>query len=107
MLARTFQGIRDWLKRLNQAREARFAFERLVIVQSNEDGATVTFPKRVMQSIAWNEVVRVAIETNDSGPWGSDFWWFLEGAEKRSRIPPRRHGRNRAFRSVCRTIPRL
>ena len=32
------------------------------------------------RSIARSDLCRVAIETNDSGPWGMDLWWLLFGS---------------------------
>jgi hypothetical protein len=32
-------------------------------------------------------VQRVAIETNDSGPWGADVWWLIEGSQARCTYP--------------------
>jgi hypothetical protein len=29
----------------------------------------------------------VAIETNDSGPWGADVWWLIEGNQSRCAYP--------------------
>ena len=37
--------------------------------------------------IAWQDVDYVAIETNDSGPWGADVWWLLEGSNNRVSYP--------------------
>jgi hypothetical protein len=39
------------------------------------------------RSIAWSAVERVVIETNDSGPWGADVWWLLEGEGTRCVYP--------------------
>ena len=30
-----------------------------------------------MKSVAKSDLSGVAIETNDSGPWGADVWWML------------------------------
>lgn len=62
-------------------------FEREVIVSFNEQGVAVRYPKGEAQSIDWDSVLSVAIETNDSGPWGADVWWLLEGADKRIAYP--------------------
>lgn len=34
----------------------------------------------VVQRLKWADLERVQIVTNDSGPWGEDFWWVLEGS---------------------------
>lgn len=33
----------------------------------------------VVQRLRWADLERVHIVTDDSGPWGEDFWWVLEG----------------------------
>ncbi len=33
------------------------------------------------RSVAKDALTAVVIETNDSGPWGTDFWWLLYGSE--------------------------
>ena len=33
------------------------------------------------------DLEKVIIFTNDTGPWGSDFWWVLEGGGKRLALP--------------------
>jgi hypothetical protein len=62
-------------------------FERKVIVSIDETGISAAFPSGKVEALAWPEVERVAIETNDSGPWGADLWWLLEGNGKRCTYP--------------------
>jgi hypothetical protein len=45
------------------------------ITATDDRGATRTVDKSALAGIA--------IETNDSGPWGSDVWWLLFGADRR------------------------
>lgn len=61
--------------------------EESVLVQFDSNGITATFPEGKVSSIAWSDVCTVAIETNDSGPWGFDFWWLLEGVSTRCAFP--------------------
>ena len=62
-------------------------FERRVVVRLDDHGITAAFPNGEILAIAWTEVRRVTIETNDSGPWGADFWWLLEGENGRCAYP--------------------
>lgn len=41
----------------------------------------VTDDQGCTQSVAKSDLTAVAIETNDTGPWGADVWWLLFGAE--------------------------
>jgi len=76
-----------WWKRKQQERRDALMFERHVVVSFNDEGVTVRYPKGEIQSIEWGSILRVAIETNDSGPWGADVWWLLEGSDKRVSYP--------------------
>jgi hypothetical protein len=75
-----------WHRRRQERLEA-LRFESKVIVSFDESGISAAFPEGPTEAIAWSEVQRVAIETNDSGPWGADFWWLLEGETKRCAYP--------------------
>jgi len=82
-----FQRLTAWLRRRRQERREALLFERKVIVSFDESGISAAFPEGPTEAIAWAEVQRVAIETNDSGPWGADFWWLLEGETRRCAYP--------------------
>ncbi len=77
----------DWWKRKRQERRDALMPEAQVVVSFDDARVTVASPSGETHSIAWNDVVRVAIETNDSGPWGADVWWLLEGAASRVAYP--------------------
>lgn len=77
----------DWFKEQSRKRRESLLFERAVIVTFDESGVTVTWPKGDVISASWDLIDCVAIETNDSGPWGADFWWLLEGRETRCAYP--------------------
>lgn len=76
-----------WWRLKRQERRDALLFERKVIVRVDDNGISATFPTGKSEQIAWSEVKRVAIETNDSGPWGADFWWLLEGEARRCAYP--------------------
>ncbi|KFN49166.1 hypothetical protein P873_11975 [Arenimonas composti TR7-09 = DSM 18010] len=42
-------------------------------------GVTVQDAEGSVRTLVWDEVEVVAIETNDSGPWGADVWFVLTG----------------------------
>lgn len=50
-------------------------------VVSFVDGEIVVLhPQGTVEQVKLAELRAVLIETNDSGPWGSDLWWILVGA---------------------------
>jgi len=49
---------------------------------SLRDGAVeLTIPDGESQRVQLNELTGVAVETNDTGPWGADVWWLLFGKD--------------------------
>ena len=70
-----------------RARVEAVQFERKVIISTDDSRISVVYPDGRIESIAWAEVNCVAIETNDSGPWGTDVWWLFEGPSGRCAYP--------------------
>ena len=62
-------------------------FERQVLVHVDDEGVSATYPDGRVEAIAWPAVECIAIETNDSGPWGADVWWILAGSGKSCTFP--------------------
>ena len=62
-------------------------FERKVVVRFDDDSISATYPTGEVESVEWQAIMRAVIETNDSGPWGADFWWILEGEVTRCTFP--------------------
>jgi len=46
----------------------------------DDDRISVRDEAGALKSIAKAELSGVAIETNDTGPWGADVWWLLFGS---------------------------
>ena len=68
----------DWLKRKRgPEREARY------VVSVNEAAIGVVWPDGEDQAVSFDALEAVGIETNASGPWGSDLWWLLFGRDGR------------------------
>lgn len=61
--------------------------ERDFLVTFDDEQVTVAVPGDEARSIEWDSLLRVAIETNDSGPWGADVWWLLEASDHRIAYP--------------------
>src|SRR5688500_11514311 len=51
-------------------------------VTSEDDRISVSSPDGEIRAIAMSDLAAVMIETNDSGPWGTDFWWLLLAADR-------------------------
>jgi hypothetical protein len=70
-------SIFGWLKKSPKGLEP----EAKWIVTVDTDLVQVTDLQGVISSIAKAQITGIAIETNDSGPWGADVWWMLFGPE--------------------------
>jgi hypothetical protein len=55
--------------------------EAAYIVSVEGDGLSVADPNGEEKSLALADLNGVMIETNDSGPVGTDVWWLLFGAD--------------------------
>ena len=51
--------------------------ECLWTVETGTSVIRVTDQAGKTSSIAFSDLAGVAIETNDSGPWGADVWWMI------------------------------
>lgn len=76
-----------WWNSVFVSRKAGRSAETRIVVSSDESGVTVVCPFLELQSIRWNQIDRIVIETNDSGPWGDDVWWVLEGSDRIVKYP--------------------
>jgi hypothetical protein len=56
--------------------------EALWVVALEEERIAVTDPEDETRSVELSDLSAVAIETNDTGPWGADFWWLFFGPDR-------------------------
>jgi hypothetical protein len=96
-----------WFKRKQHERREAVMFERQVVVRFDENGISSSFPNGQKQEILWGHIDCVAIETNDSGPWGADVWWLLEGKGNRCAYPQGATGDPEALAEYSKRFPRF
>src|SRR5690606_33913425 len=51
--------------------------ENLWTIETDDLALKCTDQTGKILSLAFTDLAAVAIETNDSGPWGADVWWLL------------------------------
>src|SRR5580692_11801250 len=56
------------------------------ILSFNSQEIRLREPNGIEHELKTSDLRGVAVETNDSGPWGMDFWWLLFGADDRIAI---------------------
>lgn len=100
-----FKRIANWITQKRKERVEAVMFERKVVVRFDDNSISSTYPDGTVQSIAWHEINCVAIETNDSGPWGADVWWLLEGVDKRCVYPQGATGDPEALDEYPKRLP--
>src|SRR5688572_5617872 len=104
-MARLFGRIAAWFAKKRKERADAVMFERAVVVRFDDAGIAATYPDGRVEAIAWDDVDIVAVETNDSGPWGADVWWLLEGADQRCAYPQGATGDDEALAEFSRRLP--
>ena len=104
-LERMFSRIASWIAATRKAREESLLHERRVKVLVSNRGISSTFPSGDVQSVEWDEVTRILVEANDSGPWGADLWWILEGLRARCTFPQGATGEDGAIEEIKRRFP--
>lgn len=72
----------DWFRRRKRGLSGRDPESRWAVAIA--DGVvTVTDAEGTSACVACKDISGIVIETNDSGPWGSDVWWLIFGPEDR------------------------
>src|SRR4051812_8255089 len=61
--------------------------ESSYLVTVSDAGVSVTTPDGEIQSVDWDDLQSVAIETNDLGPFVADVFWHLFGSKSKCIIP--------------------
>jgi len=98
--------IASWLRSLRTAHAERLIHERQVVVTTTDKGIAALFPSSgKIQSIEWSAIDSIAVETNDSGPWGADVWWLLEGAGTACSFPQGATGEAEALSEIQHRFP--
>jgi len=60
--------------------------ESLFVVSLIDDEINNRRPDGTVERMGFGEIRRVIVATNDTGPWGADVWWVLEGATPLQRL---------------------
>ena len=87
-------------RRYRLAEADRLWPERAVHVRLTDAGLEVLCPGEGAQYMAWSDVSRILVKTNDSGPWGSDVWWVLEGGAVTCGFPQGATGESAALDEI-------
>jgi len=64
--------------------ESKLLPESKFIVEVTETGIINHRPEGKTEAVLFSDLAAVIIETNDTGPWGSDVWWLLLGKDLQS-----------------------
>lgn len=82
--------------------ESKLSPESKWIVAFDENEICSTDYEKHQLSIKWNEITEIIINTNDSGPWGTDLWWKVIGRDKLLLIPNGATGENEIMKQFQR-----
>ncbi len=73
--------------RLKAAFSPDLNFERKWIVSVSDTQVSCTKPNGTVESVSWDDLRIVVIETTDEGPYAADVFWYLAGGESGCVIP--------------------
>ena len=68
-----FSWFKDWAEGIRPESDWKVSMQNETI--------RITAPDKKVRSIGTDDLTGVAIETNDSGPWGADVWWLMYGRD--------------------------
>jgi len=78
----------DWLKsKLEREQRERLYPESLYVVTVSSTEVSCQKPDGRIETIAWDDLQAVVVETNDTGPWWTDIWWILSGTQSWCVVP--------------------
>ena len=97
--------LREWFLRYRDYRRLAALGERAVVINTDDNGISATYSDGQVAAIRWSEVDTVAIVTNDSGPWGYDVHWLLEGNATRCIYPNGATGSENALEQLEKRFP--
>jgi hypothetical protein len=89
-----------WFRDRQLARRERLMPESQVVVTVDAESIRVASPDGTLHQVLWRDLVRVSIETNDSGPRDADFWWIVEGTRGRCSYPQGATGESEAMTAL-------
>ena len=97
----------DWLKsKLTPNKEASLQPESSYVVTISDAEISCRHPNGVTESVAWDELEIVAIETTDLGPFVPDVFWQLAGKQSGCVVPQGATGEDALIRRL-QALPRF
>jgi hypothetical protein len=73
--------------RLKKAFNPDLNFESKWVVSVSDTHVSCTRPNGVVESVSWDDLKMVAIETTDEGPYVGDVFWYLAGEKGGCVVP--------------------
>ena len=85
----------DSLKaKLKTAAKPDLNFERKWTVRVTDTSVSCERPNREIESVRWDDLKLVGIETTDEGPYLADVFWYLVGEQSSCLVPLGASGEN-------------
>ena len=79
-----FESINRFIQRQKQQNWERLLPESKFVIEVTDSEIINHRPEGVTERVSFSDLCSVIIETNDTGPLGTDLWWFLSGHEANS-----------------------
>jgi hypothetical protein len=83
------------------------ALQKKVEFLMDESGVRREEDGKLVEGVAWERLTKVAIMTNDQGPWGEDFFWVLLETDKKGCLVPQSWPRSQELLLRLQKLPRF
>jgi hypothetical protein len=97
--------VRQWFERREAKERDALNPEKKIVVTCTGEGIHATYPDGSVLAMTWAATRTVLIKTNDSGPWGMDFWWVVEGSGSSCLFPSGSTGEDEAREAFKTHLP--
>lgn len=81
-------GLKSWIEKvLTGERRVTTVASGLAVVTLSDLGIVCTRPSGLVESVSWQDLKLVAIQTTDRGPGACDVFWLLAGDKSGGVVP--------------------
>jgi len=93
--------LKRWMhKAVNNPANSRLKPECDFLLSIDNGVITNKRPEGKVEQVSISDLKSIIVETNDSGPWGMDVWWYLIGSDSGCVYPQGATGENEVLNAI-------
>lgn len=81
------EKFKSWLGNYREERRKRLWPEAQIIVAFNDVYISAKYPSGEEEKAYWENLNKIEVFTNDSGPWGADVWYIITSEDGQCKYP--------------------